>query len=91
MFVCFLFVFCFLFILLGQPGGHLLGKSSPLGFLLVLIYLMPSFKIVCVPFPFGVLGRMWNSTVLVPEHCLFVYSTLFAQTCLFEKLRITTI
>ena len=26
-----------------------------------------------VPFPFGVWGRMWNSIVSVPDHCLFVY------------------
>ena len=26
---------------------------------------------VRVPFPFGVWGRMWNSIVSVPDHCLF--------------------
>ena len=29
--------------------------------------------IVGVPFPFGVEGRMWNSIVSVPDHCLFMY------------------
>ena len=29
--------------------------------------------VVCVPFPFGVWGRMWNSIVSVPERCLFIY------------------
>ena len=29
--------------------------------------------IVRVAFLFGVLGRMWNSIVSVPEHCLFIY------------------
>ena len=29
--------------------------------------------IVCVPFPFGVWGRMSNSTVWFPDHCLFIY------------------
>ena len=29
---------------------------------------------VCVPFPFGVWGRMWISLVSVPDHCLFIYS-----------------
>ena len=29
--------------------------------------------IVCVSFPLGVWGRMWNSTVSVPDHCLFIY------------------
>ena len=28
---------------------------------------------VCVPFPFGVWGRMWNLIVSVPDHCLFIY------------------
>ena len=48
----------------GQPGGHLLGKSCPLGFpfLLSLVY---SVLIVCVLFPFGVCGRIWNSIVSV--------------------------
>ena len=27
---------------------------------------------VCVPFPFGVKGRMWNSVVSVPDHFLFI-------------------
>ena len=27
---------------------------------------------VCVPFPLGVWGRMWNSIVSVPDHCLFI-------------------
>ena len=25
-----------------------------------------------VPFPFDVMGRMWNTTVSVPDHCLFI-------------------
>ena len=29
--------------------------------------------IVCVPFPIGVQGRMWNSIVSVADHCLFIY------------------
>ena len=29
--------------------------------------------IFCVPFPYGVWGRKWNSTVSVPDHCLFIY------------------
>ena len=27
-----------------------------------------------VPLPFGVWGRMWNSIVSAPDHCLFIYS-----------------
>ena len=29
--------------------------------------------IVYVCFPFGVWGRIWNSIVSVPDHCLFVH------------------
>ena len=29
--------------------------------------------VVRVPFPFGVWGRMWNSILAVPDHCLFIY------------------
>ena len=43
--------------------------------------------IVCIPFLFGVRGRMWNSIVSVPDHCLFVHvsyhysSFSFANFC----------
>ena len=30
---------------------------------------------VSVPFQFGAEGRMWNSIVSVPDHCLFIYFT----------------
>ena len=29
--------------------------------------------VVRVPFPFGVWGRMWNSIVSIPDHCLYIY------------------
>ena len=29
--------------------------------------------VVLVPLPFGIWGGMWNSIVLAPDHCLFVY------------------
>ena len=29
--------------------------------------------IVCVPFPFGVWGGMWNSILSVPDQCLSMY------------------
>ena len=28
---------------------------------------------ICVPFPHGVWGRMWNSIVSVSDHCLFIF------------------
>ena len=37
-----------------------------------------------VPFPFGVKGRMWNSIVSVPDHCLFIYFTYFIRYRAFE-------
>ena len=36
----------------------------------VLIYAVLSF---CVPFPYDVCRRKWNSIVSVPEHCPFIY------------------
>ena len=30
--------------------------------------------IFCVPFPYGVWGRTWNSIVSIPDHCLFIYT-----------------
>ena len=42
--------------------------------------------IVCVPFPFGVWGRMWNSIVSVPvlDHCLFINFSI-KSNLLFSK------
>ena len=45
------------------------GKSCLLGFPLVL-FLFYAVLIVRVPFLFGVLDRMWNSIVSVPDHCI---------------------
>ena len=47
----------------------------PLSFHLCYFY-FSAVLIVCVPFSFGVLGRMWNSIVSVPNHCLFIYFEL---------------
>ena len=43
---------------LGLSGGHLLGKSYPLGLPLVL-FLFYAISIVFVPFPYGVWCRIW--------------------------------
>ena len=78
MFVRFLFVFD---ILVNLFSGHMLGKTFvaicwgravPLPFHLCSFYLS-AVLIIGVPFPFGVYGRIWNSVVSVPEHCLFIY------------------
>ena len=46
------------------------GFSSCFNFSAVLV--------VRLTFPFGVWGRMWNSTVSVPDHCRFIY---FSYVC----------
>ena len=66
---CPLFVFELLFNLFNC--GHLLGKSCPLAFSLVLFY-FSAVLIVGVPFPYGVQDRMWNPIVSAPDHCLFI-------------------
>ena len=38
--------------------------------------------IVCVPFLFGVWGRLWNSIVSVPNHFLFINFDLVIHPCL---------
>ena len=35
--------------------------------------LLNAVLIGCVPFPFGVWGRTWNSIVSVPDRCRFIY------------------
>ena len=47
-------------------------RVVPLAFHLCCVY-FSAVLVVRVPFPFGVWGRVWNSFVLVPDHCLFIY------------------
>ena len=42
--------------------------ECPLGVSLVFIF--SAVFVVRVPFPFGIWGRVWNSIVSVPDHCL---------------------
>ena len=53
----------------------MLGKIFPLGLKLVAAVLrlncLCSFLVLC-------LGRMWNSIVSVPDHCLFIYCDYLA-------------
>ena len=78
MFVRFLFVFD---LLVNLFSGHMLEKSFvaicweraiPFAFHLCCFY-FSAVLILGVPFPFGVYGRIWNSVVSVPEHCLLIY------------------
>ena len=41
-----------------------MGKTCPLG-----IPIRDPVFCVCILFPFNVLGRMWNSSESVPDHC----------------------
>ena len=49
----------------------MLGKSCPLG--VSLAFFNSVVLVMRIPFPFGVWGRVWNSIVSDPNHCLFIY------------------
>ena len=51
-------------------------RADLLAFRLCFLYAV---LIVCVPFPCGVWGSMWNSIVSVPDHCLFIYFTFLKK------------
>ena len=53
-------------------------RAAPLAFHLCCFY-FSDVLIVGVPFPFGVYGRIWNSIVSVPDHCLFICFPLFLE------------
>ena len=43
------------------------------------VLILNAVLVVLVPFPFGVLGGMWNSILSAPDHCLFVYFSQSTQ------------
>ena len=51
-----------------------LGKSCSFGLVYVYQLMFISFC-VCPPFPFGFEGGMWDLTVLIPDHCHYIYFT----------------
>ena len=53
--------------------------AVPVAFHLCCFY-FSAVLVVRVPFPFSVWGRVWNSIVTVPDHCLFIY-LLYAVLC----------
>ena len=57
-----------------QPCCHLLGKGSPLGSLVCDVFLC--FR------PFGVLDKVWNLIVSIPDLCLLSYFVLSLQMTL---------
>ena len=62
--------------------GNLMVECSLLAFCSYCSYVMQKWR-VCVPFPFGGWGRMWNLTVSVPHRCLIIYFGFFllAKRC----------
>ena len=63
----------FLFILFRIARWSSSGKELPSLLVLLFTWCRLNSLIVCIPFPFGVWGRIWNSIVSVPDHCLFIY------------------
>ena len=59
-------------------------RAVPLAFHLCCFY-FSAVLIVGIPFPFGVYGRLWNSIVSVPDHCLFIYFSLMKVQDLADK------
>ena len=61
-------------ICLGQSCGHLLGKSCPLGFSLLLFSFLCRLNCRC-PFPVWCLGQDVEFDCIGnrPDHCLFIY------------------
>ena len=41
------------------------------------VILLYAVLIVCVSFPVGCMGMIWNSIVSVPDNCLFIYFKYF--------------
>ena len=67
---CLSLTYCSIY--LGKPCGHLLGKSCPLGFSLVLFWFYCRLNCRC-PFPVWCLGQDMEFDLSVPDHCLFIY------------------
>ena len=40
------------------------------------VFIFSAVLVIRVPFPFGVWGKVWNSIVSVPDHCLFIYMVM---------------
>ena len=51
-----------------------LERAVPLAFHLCYFY-FNAVLVVRIPFPLGFWGRVWNSIVSDPDHCLFIYLT----------------
>ena len=77
MFDRFLLVLDLWFILIRVALCPSAGKElSPWRFTCV-VFIFGAVLVERVPFQFDVWGRMWNSIVSVPNHCLFFYSAIY--------------
>ena len=63
-------------------------RAVPLAFYLC-CFDFSAVLVVRVPCPFGVWGRMWNSIVSVPDHCLFFF--FFYLLCINNTIQLLTI
>ena len=52
-------------------------------FFTCVVFIYSADLVVRVPFPFGVLGRVWISIKSVPDHCLFIfYAEKYCTICM---------
>ena len=77
MFVRLLLVFDLLFLLLMTALWSSAEKELSPWLFTCVVFIFSTVLVVRIPFPFCVLGRVWNSIVSVPDHCLFIYFTEF--------------
>ena len=61
------------------------GKGMSLWLFTCVVFIFREDLVVRFPFPFGVLGRMWNSILSVPDHCLFIYFTRYIARMYFSQ------
>ena len=71
----------FMFVLCGGPKKSLRTLNNALN----------SPIAITINFHNGVWGRMWNSIVSVPDHCLFIYVLLSLLTIYMYSIRYTNI
>ena len=65
-----------------------LGKSCSFGLLCVSFVNVYQFLCVCLSFPFGFEGGVWDLIVLIPDHCRSIY---LSQRCSLTRTRFALI
>ena len=66
------FVFDLLLILFRIVLWPFVGKELSRRLFTCVILILNAVLVMLVPFPFGVLGGIWNSIVSASDHCLFI-------------------